>query len=155
MEITVVKAVCVLFCLVLVVLVTGCGGGGTTTTMAPEPKAVKPVTFSTEVGYNSAKFADSIVFTLDNNTDVSRAVTLKSKTVESKETTVRIIDGPSGEEYTFSLSSSLGTYHQEFDSTAIWDGSKWVELSEDPRLGVTQIIPPRSSLKIMIAVSKG
>ena len=92
MEITVVKAVCVLFCLVLVVLVTGCGGGGTTTTMAPEPKAVKPVTFSTEVGYNSAKFADSIVFTLDNNTDVSRAVTLKSKTVESKETTVRIID---------------------------------------------------------------
>ena len=43
MEITVVKAVCVLFCLVLIVLVTGCGGGGTTTTLAPDPVPTKTV----------------------------------------------------------------------------------------------------------------
>lgn len=149
------KTIILVISLFVTVMVVGCGGGGGGIVNTTTPAKLDPITFTTEVGYNSLNYAESIIFVIKNDSSEPRAITLKSQTVESKMTTVWITDETSGKKNTFVLDSSLGHYNQEFDSSAVYKGSKWVDLQTDPRDGITQVIPANSSIKLFIGVSKG
>lgn len=136
-----------IFVCVLVAGLSGCGGGG-------GGKITPQLSYETVVNRNSMGYVDSFDITLNNSSEVSKAISIRSETFKN-EVILHVDDRTSGDTSTFSYKGLISSYGQEVDSAMYWDGAKWIRIPADPRTGVPLTLDPRGQLKIRLGLSKG